>query len=94
MSASVDRALIERLLQESLSFREIARQAGCSDWTVRSIARGSAGDARPMKRGASEVEGEPLSAVGWLIFAGIIAAIVGAIWLATRRVPPESDSMP
>jgi DNA-binding Lrp family transcriptional regulator len=42
----VDRDLVERLLQdESLSFREIARRADCSDWSVRSIARDLAGGA-------------------------------------------------
>lgn len=95
MSAYVDRALIERLLEdESLSFREIARQAACSDWTVRSIARGLTGDERPMKREASSAADEPLGVVGWLKFAGIVAAFIGVIWLAARGVSLESGSMP
>ncbi len=95
MSASVDRTLVEQLLQDqNLSYRECARRASCSEWTVRKIARDLAGDARPMKHARSADEDEPTGFVAWLTFAGIIAAIVGAIWLATRRVPPESDSMP
>jgi hypothetical protein len=46
----VNHALVERLLaDETLSYKEIARRASCSDFSVRTIARKLSGDDRPMK---------------------------------------------
>jgi hypothetical protein len=58
MSKPVNRALVEELLaDESLSYKEIARQADCSDWSVRSIDRERSGGP-PMKtpRGPRHVD--------------------------------------
>jgi hypothetical protein len=79
MRASVDRELVKRLLQdETLSFREIARQAQCSDWSVRSIARELA-DSRPS---------EPLTLTQWAILAGVLVVVLGGICFASWRTPP------
>ena len=78
----------------------IARQAGCSDWTVRSIARKLSGDPRPLKaprvqrRRDDDYRGgdseEPLGIAGWGIVGAIAAVFFGAIWWSARRVsPPE-----
>lgn len=92
MSAPVERTLVESLLDDgSLSYREIARQAGCSDWTVRRIARDLAGDPTPMKRRrpASDSEDEEQAGpAGWGVLVGLAAFFGGLIWLATRRAPP------
>jgi len=46
----VNHALVEQLLaDETLSYKEIARRASCSDFSVRTIARKLSGDDRPMK---------------------------------------------
>jgi hypothetical protein len=86
---SVDRELVERLLKdESLSFREIARRANCSDWSVRSIARESDDD-----YSCDYAEGEPPTAREWGIFAGMLIAVFGGIWLLARRFPPMDGAM-
>ena len=89
--SAVDRDLIERLLEdESLSFREIARQANCSDWTVRSVARDLAGDPTPMKRQRSDRgDQESSGSAGWGVVLGIAALFGGLFWFATRRAPPQ-----
>lgn len=85
MRGSVDRELVHRLLQdESLSFREIARRARCSDFSVRSIAREldylADGDA---------AEPEPLTATeGW-----IVALIFGGMCYAAWRMPPPDSGV-
>lgn len=91
MRKRADHETVERLLQdESLSFREIARRANCSDWTVRSIARRQSGvesyDGLP--------EPEPLTAGEWAIVVGIGVLIVGGMcFLAWRMAPLDSESM-
>jgi len=91
----VDRDLVTRLLEDdSLSFREIARRANCSDWSVRAIARDLAGDERPMKRerGARDDyrDGDGDVPLGLAGLGVIVAVFVGAIWWSARRVrPPE-----
>jgi len=91
----VDRALVEDLLNDdSLSFREIARQAGCSDWTVRSIARDIAGDDRPMKHATHRGDDAEADFAVWPIVAGIAAMFAGGIWLALRRPPLNGGPMP
>ena len=90
----VNRALVEKLLNDEwLSYREIARQAGCSDWTVRSIARELAGDDRPMKRATSRgAPAETSPPNGWTVLAGVIA-FAGVIWFAFRQLPPDGGPM-
>lgn len=91
----VDHALVEQLLaDETLSYKEIARRASCSDFSVRTIARKLSGDDRPTKR-VSDLSPEILdhcdelpSWAGWALFGGLVAAIGGAIWLASRGLPP------
>jgi hypothetical protein len=94
VSTPVDRDLVERLLSDgTLSFREIARLAGCSDWSVRAIARDLAGDSRPMKRDRYEQHDnceDPVGAGGWAIVAAIAAALIGGLWLFLRRPPPTA----
>ncbi|MCL5258700.1 MAG: helix-turn-helix domain-containing protein [Firmicutes bacterium] len=98
MNEPVDRALIERLLENnSLSYREIARRAGCSDWSARSIARHLNNDPRPMKARCYEPDDdsdESWGLGGWIIIAGLGAAVIGALWWGMRGMPPpESDPM-
>ena len=67
--AHVNRALVVELLSDgSLSYREIARRAACSDFSVRAIARsidanGDDADRTP----------EPLTPRDWFAIAGILA---------------------
>jgi hypothetical protein len=85
MSKPVNRALVEELLaDESLSYKEIARQADCSDWSVRSIDRERSGGP-PMKtprspRHVDESEFEepprPLTGTEKAIACGVVALIV------------------
>lgn len=92
MSGYVDRARIEELLlDETLSLRAIAREVGCSDWTVRRIARELDGDSRPMKRERSEMpdeSSEGLEIAGWIGLAAAVALIGLAIWFQLRGMPP------
>ena len=97
MSKPVNRALVEELLaDESLSYKEIARQADCSDWSVRSIDRERSGGP-PMKtsRGprhvdASEFEepSRPLTgaemAIGWGVAVLFFIGLVALSWYARR----------
>jgi|GEM_PF-5060325 len=95
MSGPADRALIEQLLEDgSLSYREIGRRAGCSDWTVRSVARQLTCDVRPMKRGARRDNDESNGFVGWFVLVGIIGLFIGALWLGARGLPPSDESTP
>lgn len=92
---SVDRALVERLLEdETLAYREIARQAGCSDWSVRSIARELAGDDRPMKREAYDGNDDGAPAPSWPVLAGFAAILAGVVWFALRGGPPPPEYGP
>lgn len=92
MRRSVDHALVERLLQdESLSYREIARRAQCSDFSVRAISKELAGD--DFARDDTEAKTEPLTPRDWAIFCGIAIAIFGGIWLLARRLPPMDGAM-
>jgi hypothetical protein len=90
MNGRVNRDLVTQLLaDETLSYREIGRRAGCSDWTVRAIAREATGDLRPMKSPQCfEGDGGSLGVAGWGILAGIIAAFGAAAWLGARNTRP------
>jgi hypothetical protein len=91
---SVDHALVERLLEdESLSFREIARRAACSDWTVRSIAKHGSGDGSTYDGTTYDgtTEREPLSIAEWGIVAGFFLLLVGGLVFAAWRMPPPPD---
>jgi hypothetical protein len=85
VSRSVDRELVIQLLQdESLSFREIARRAKCSDWSVRSIASEFDGD-----RSSDDATSDPSSPLGCAIVAGIALLIVSGLCFASWRMPPR-----
>ncbi len=85
MRHSVDRALVQRLLEETdLSRRAIATEAQCSDWSVRKIERELAGGNRPMKRARSEGDDGPAGSGGWLVLVAFIAILSGVIWAASR----------
>jgi hypothetical protein len=90
MQADADR-IRELLADETLSFRAIAREVGCSDWTVRRIAREIDGDLRPMKRGDSEAPDEACEGSETAVWIGLAAtlALAGlAIWFGLRGMPP------
>jgi hypothetical protein len=90
VSTTVDRALVLRLLlDESLSYREIARRADCSDWSVRSIAREL--DADRLTELAEPCE--PLTAAEWWIVAGIAVLVVGGMCFAAWRMPPPDGGV-
>lgn len=90
MPSFLDRALIASLLQdESLSFREIARRADCSDWSVRAVARELVGDNRPMKNASApknSCNNEPQAKAGWAAIGIFLSVFAGATWLASRAV--------
>jgi hypothetical protein len=91
MRYSVDHELVRRLLEDdSLSYREIARQAGCSDFTVRAIARKNE---PPYPANDSAPPSEPLTAFDWCVVAGIAILIFGAMWFAASRMPPDGGPM-
>lgn len=83
----VDRNLIEHLLQDKeLSYREVARRARCSDWTVRRVARQLAGDERPVKN-APRVSGRGED--GWLPIVMLAVLLLAGIgWLRAQGEPP------
>jgi hypothetical protein len=94
----VDHAFIEQLLSEQLendrpNFREVARLADCSDWTVRAIWRRMSDDPRPMKGASRPREIENSSLADWLVVACIAAPLVAAVWFAPRR-SPQGGAMP
>ena len=92
MSQQIDRELVQRLLKDgSLSYREIARQASCSDWSVRAIAREGVGDSRPMKGAASAASPESAAASGWIVLVAIVAFVGLTIWISLPRDNPTDD---
>jgi hypothetical protein len=83
MRARVNHALVEELLDDpDLSYREIARRANCSDFSVRTIAR------EYLARDDTTTEAEPLTPRDWFIVAGIAVLFFGGIWFLGRRLPP------
>jgi hypothetical protein len=85
----VNRVLVEELLRDdSLSFREIARRAKCSDWSVRSIASQLSGD-----HSSDTASTEPLTLSGCAVGIGIAVLILGGLWFVARQPPPSSESM-
>jgi hypothetical protein len=83
--STVDRSRIEQLLTESsLSYREIARQVGCSDWSVRAVAHELVGDERPIKDSACSRSSEPLESFGFVAVIGVIACFIVALYFFTR----------
>lgn len=82
MSARVDRDLVRRLLEDDhLSYREIARRAQCSDFSVRAIARFFEADV------TAEAATKPLTLRDWWVLGGVLVCIVGGTWLLGRRYP-------
>jgi hypothetical protein len=102
MGEPVDYGLLDELIaDESLSLRECARRAGCSDWTARQRSRELTGDDRPMKapRGrhyqrVGESQDEPTltateKAVVWSVVALVFIGLVALSWYARRKdLPP------
>lgn len=93
--SGIDRErIVDLLADDSLSYREIGRLTGASDWTVRRIARELDGDARPMKqrRYRSEETAEGVSPIsGWLIFGGFAVCLALMIWAGMRWNPPPGS---
>lgn len=100
----VDHALVEQLLaDETLSYKEIARRAACSDFSVRTIARKLSGDDRPMKtprarRYVDQPTGEdapPLTgteqAIGWGVAVLFFIGLVALSWYVRRDDFPRYD---
>jgi hypothetical protein len=75
------------LANKQLSYRAIAREVGCSDWTVRRIARDQ--DWSPMKSAHDEIVG----VATWVGLAATVAAIGLTVWVRLHvRLPPETSS--
>lgn len=105
MSKHVNYALLDELLaDESLSLRQCAERAGCSDWTARQRYRRLCGDDRPMKtpvrdryaeQRVSQVN-QPLSgtetAIAWGIAILFFAGLVALSWYVHRDdFPPHNQ---
>lgn len=106
---SVDYALLDELLaDESLSLRQCAQRAGCSDWTARQRYRELSGDDRPMKaprhrtyrdERQDDDEARPLTpaekVAAWGLFAIIVIGGVALGWHVWRSdVPPYYPDAP
>ena len=74
------------LTDEKLSYRAIAREVGCSDWTVRRIAREQ--EWGPMKSSHDETVG----VATWVGLAVTVAAIGLRVWMRLRESPPTETS--
>jgi hypothetical protein len=99
----VDRDLVEQLLQDpSLSYREVARLAGCSDYSVRSIARKiNRSDqamteppaARSMRRATEsedkQPEGVSLLLVGGCVVLFFVIAFIARAHFGSIDLPPD-----
>ena len=70
------------LADKQLSYRAIAREVGCSDWTVRRIARDQ--DWHPMK-----THDETVGVATWVGLAVTVAAIGLRVWMRLRECPPR-----
>jgi hypothetical protein len=97
MSKHVNYALLDELLaDESLSLRQCAERAGCSDWSARQRYRQLSGDDRPMKTPAPDRYSEqrasqndqPLTgaetAIAWSIAILFFVGLVALSWYARR----------
>jgi hypothetical protein len=94
---SVDRAFVEELLaDETLPYREVARRAGCSDWSVRSIDRQRSGgppmktprSRRQVKESQYDENPQPLTGtektIAWSVVALIIVGVIALSRYARR----------
>ena len=102
MSRPVDYALLDALLaDESLSLRQCAERAGCSDWSARHRYRQLCGDDRPMKtprvqrHGAAQENGEPSeplsaaeAAIAWGVAALFFIGLIAWSWYSGRNTLP------
>jgi len=99
---SVDRAFVQELLaDETLSYKEIARRADCSDWSVRSIDRKRNGGP-PMKASRArhdcaestpEEPSRPLTGADKAIAWSVIGLIVVGVF-ALSRYARRDDLLP
>ena len=107
MGEPVDYALLDELLaDESLSLRECARRANCSDWTARQRARELTGDDRPMKtarrrsqRIGQSQDAPPLTtaekAIAWTVAAAVVIGLGALGWYVRRNdLPPYYPDSP
>jgi hypothetical protein len=78
--------VIDLLQDESLSYREIARRAGCSDFSVRAIAR----EADAYRLSDSAAADELLTPRDWWIVAGIAVTFFGGLWFLGQQLPPPN----
>lgn len=91
MSAPIDRKLVARLLQdETLSLREVARRANCSDWSARAIWREVEADRR--RDDPSGVPHEHVTLLDWAIFGGFVALLFGGIAAVAWLMPPAGNA--
>jgi hypothetical protein len=90
VSAPIDRKLVARLLQdETLSFREVARRANCSDWSARAIWR----ELESVRRDdPSGVPNEHLTPLDWAMFGGFVALLFGGIAAVAWLMPPAGNA--
>ncbi|MFY9718578.1 MAG: hypothetical protein WAK16_02935 [Candidatus Cybelea sp.] len=84
---------IATMLQDtSLSYREIGRQTGVSDWTIRKIARELDGDPHPMRSPHSERRSqggdEASDMTGWIVLTVVVGCFAMMIWAGVRWTPP------
>ena len=106
MSKHVNYALLDELLaDESLSLRQCAERAGCSDWSARQRYRRLCGDDRPMKapaldhrypRQSASQDEQPLTgaetAIAWSIAILFFIGLVALSWYVRRDdFPPHNQ---
>jgi hypothetical protein len=100
----VDRIQVKGFLQDpTLSYREIARRTGHSDWSVRRVARELDGHPHSMnstrcasttvRAAASDESDHSTWVTGWLIVVAITALCGLGLWRARRwDIPPHAFS--
>ena len=105
MSKHVNYDLLDDLLaDESLSLRQCAERAGCSDWSARQRYRRLCGDDRPMKAPARDrypeqrasQDDQPLTgaeaAIAWGIAILFFVGLVAVSWYVRRDdFPPHNQ---
>jgi hypothetical protein len=105
MSKHVDYDLLDELLlaDESLSLRQCAERAGCSDWSARQRYRRLSGDDRPMKTPAldrypvqsASQDDQPLTgtetAIAWSIAILLFVGLIALSWYVRRDDYPRHN---
>lgn len=104
VSNHVNYALLDELLaDESLSLRQCAERAGCSDWSARQRYRQLSGDDRPMKSShrdtyVSRAESQDVQtltgtemAIAWSVAVLFFIGFVVVSWYANRSDSPPHN---